>query len=161
MFILKRTTSDDPAFRELIISLDKYLRSRYGQLQDTYDTHNIIDYIATVVIAFVDDKPAGCACFKEHDTNTVEVKRMFVADNQRGKGIASGMMDELEKWAGELGYTTMILELGDNQPEAIKLYKGKGYQVTPNFPPYIGMEKSICMKKSLSTLTETTLAGQH
>jgi putative acetyltransferase len=161
MFIFKRTTSDDPAFRELIIGLDKYLRSRYGQLQDTYDTHNIIDYIGTVVVAFVDAEPAGCACFKEHDQSTVEVKRMFVADNQRGKGIASRMMDELEKWAGELEYTTMILELGDNQPEAIKLYKGKGYQVTPNYPPYIGMEKSICMKKSLLTLTETNVAGQH
>ena len=85
--ILKRTDSSDPDFRLLITLLDKELNERYGELmQSTYDQHNHIIDINTVVIAYSNGEPAGCACFKKYDDTDAEIKRMFVKATERGTG---------------------------------------------------------------------------
>jgi putative acetyltransferase len=159
--VLKRTNSDEPAFRSLIKELDKDLRERYGSMQDSYDGFNKIDYIDTVVIAMVEEIPAGCGCIKKIGDNTVEVKRMFVAANNRGQGIGFAILSELEKWAAELGYSEVVLETARRQPEAIGLYQKKGYQVIPNYGPYVDMAESVCMKKSLPVTKAEKIASQH
>ena len=147
--ILKRTNSDNPEFRSLINLLDQDLNNRYGLLQLAYDEHNQIDFIETVVIAYCDDTAVGCGCFKKFDNESMEIKRMFVNASQRGKGIASAIIKELEHWAIALGYHNAILETGTLQHEAIRLYQRLGYVITANYEPYIDMEFSICMKKTL------------
>jgi GNAT superfamily N-acetyltransferase len=75
---------------------------------------------------------------------------MFVKEDRRGKGIAPTILNELEKWATELGYAACILETGKKQPEAIALYKKGGYQIIPNYGQYHGVDNSVCMRKQLS-----------
>jgi GNAT superfamily N-acetyltransferase len=77
----------------------------------------------------------------------MEVKRMYVLPNNRGKGIATTLLWELEKWALELGYMKCVLETGKRQPEAISLYEKSGYQRIPNYGQYKGVENSICFEK--------------
>lgn len=150
MLTIKRTNSKDPDFHFLVEKLNKDLLDRYGELQVFYNRFNNIDNIPNVVIAYIDNKPAGCGCFKRFDDTSVEVKRMFVDQAERGKGIASAVLQELEKWARELGNTSVVLEHGNNQAEATGLYRKMGYQVIPNYGQYIGMEEtSICMKKTI------------
>jgi len=74
---------------------------------------------------------------------------MFVLPEYRGKGIAISILEGLEKWAKELGFTETVLETGANQPAAINLYKKYGYEIIPNYGQYIGKEASSCMKKAL------------
>ena len=151
MLTLKRTNSTDKDFHFLIVKLDKYLFEQYGKLQEFYGQYNSVENIPTVLIAYVSQQPAGCGCFKKFDESSVEVKRMFVANEHRGKGIGAAILTELEKWAAELGQKATILELGNNQPEAIRLYTKQGYTVIPNYGQYIGMEAtSICLKKELT-----------
>lgn len=148
---IKRTNSSDKDFHSLVEKLNKDLLDRYGELQVFYNQFNKIDNIPNVVIAYMDDEPAGCGCFKKFDDSSVEVKRMFVADEYRGKGIGAAILNELEKWAAELGNKTVVLEMGNKQPEAAVLYKKQGFAVIPNYGQYIGMEEtSICMKKELA-----------
>lgn len=148
---IKRTNSSDKDFHFLVEKLNKDLLDRYGELQVFYNQFNKIDNIPNVVIAYMDDEPAGCGCFKKFDDSSVEVKRMFVADEYRGKGIGAAILNELEKWAAELGNKTVVLEMGNKQPEAAVLYKKQGFAVIPNYGQYIGMEEtSICMKKELA-----------
>ena len=147
--ILKRTDSTDPDFQYLITLLDQNLNERYGDLQATYDTHNVIPYIGTVVLAYRDNQPVGCGCFKAFDGQSVEVKRMFVHPGARGNGVASLILTELEKWAAAEGYTYTVLELGNKQPEAIGLYQKLGYGPIENYGPYIDMPTSICMRKTI------------
>jgi GNAT superfamily N-acetyltransferase len=150
MMILKRTNSNDKDFHLLVEKLNKYLRHLYGALQDFYSQFNKTDNIPNVVVAYWNDEPAGCGCFKKFDDSSVEVKRMFVAEEYRGKGIGTAILNELERWAAESGNKTVVLEMGNRQPEASVLYKKQGYQVIPNYGQYIGMEEtSICMKKEL------------
>jgi len=147
---IKRTNSSDPDFLVLVDRLNKYLLGQYGGLQDFYSQFNKIDNIPNVVLVYENDQPAGCGCFKQFEKDAVEVKRMFVADEQRGKGIGAMVLQELERWAAELGYTRMVLEMGNRQPEAAILYHKLGYSIIPNYGQYIGMEEtSICMEKKL------------
>ncbi|MNY02594.1 Acetyltransferase (GNAT) family protein [compost metagenome] len=73
---------------------------------------------------------------------------MFVLPEARGKGIAYKVLEELETWAKELGYSAYILETGQKMVEAIKLYEKAGYHRIPNYGQYENIESSVCMAKS-------------
>jgi len=148
-FKLKRTNSNNPDFKSLIVLLDQDLHKINGELMLIYSPHNIIEPIETVVIAYMDDTPVGCGCFKKLDANTTEIKRMFVTENQRGKGIASAILTELELWAAEIGYTHSVLETGKRHHEALNLYNRFGYAAIEKYGPYVAIEESICMGKRL------------
>jgi len=146
---LKHTNSTDPDFRVLITELDAELRATYDELMNTYDQHNVIEEIDTVVIAYVDSLPAGCGCFKAFDKQAAEVKRMYVRPQYRGMGISAMVLKELEAWASSLGYIRMILETGEKQLAAISLYQKGGYLKSDNYGPYIGLKTSLCYSKTL------------
>jgi putative acetyltransferase len=146
---LKRTTSSNPDFRPLTILLDKELCEQYGDLQSEYDRYNQIIDIDTVVIAYRNGIAVGCGCFKQLDDTAAELKRMYVKKEERGRGIASAILSELELWAKGSGFTYSILETGTKQREAIALYQKIGYAIIPNYGQYSAMETSICMRKEL------------
>lgn len=101
-------------------------------------------------MAYDQDQAAGCGAFKYYDTDTVEIKRMYVPVSMRGRRIAVRVLDELEAWARELGYSKTILETGFKQVEAIRLYEKCGYERIPNYGQYIESESSICFTKNLN-----------
>ena len=129
---LQRTTSDHADFRKLIEALDEDLYQRNGEAQLKYRQYNHVDMIKHVVVIYADGRPVGCGAFKKYDTNTVEIKRMFVFPEMRGKQLAAKILQELEKWAIEEGYSKAVLETGHKQNEAIRLYTAAGYLQTDN-----------------------------
>ena len=149
MLTLKRTTSTDPDFIELVKHLDHELAERDGDEHPFYDQFNKIDKIRHAVVAYEDGKAVSCGAIKEYDTEAMEVKRMYTLPEYRRKGLAAMVLSDLEKWASELAYKRCVLETGKRQPEAIKLYEKNGYQVTPNYGQYIGIENSVCFEKPL------------
>jgi len=144
-----RTTSENTDFRNLIQALDEDLYLRNGEAQLQYRQYNQVDQIDHVVVVYFEEKPVGCGCFKKFDDKTVEMKRMFVLAEMRGKQLAAQMLQELEKWAVEEGNTAAVLETGYRQVEAIRLYTVAGYSLIANYGQYIGMEESICYRKEL------------
>ncbi len=144
-----RTESSDPDFPLLVALLNLELRERYGEAQAAYDKFNQVSNLDTVVIAYVNEAPSGCGCFKRIDEHTVEIKRMFVKPSERNMGIASGVLNELEVWAKEDGFSSIILETANKQHEAIAFYLRKGYAIIRNYGPYVGMETSVCFGKKL------------
>lgn len=150
MLSLKRTDSTDKDFHLLVAKLDKDLLDRYDELQLFYRQFNKIENNTTVIVAYAEGAPAGCGCIKAFDKETVEIKRMYVTVEQRGKGIGAAILRELENWAAELNYKYAVLETGDKQPEAVHLYEKAGYGAIPNYGQYAGVTTSICMKKVLA-----------
>jgi GNAT superfamily N-acetyltransferase len=150
MIYLTRTNSANNDFIDLVKSLDADLAIRDGDDHPFYDQFNKIDSIKYVIIAYDENSTAiGCGAIKQFDPNAMEVKRMFVLLEERGKGIAGKILKELEIWATELGNTKCILETGIKQPEAISLYKKSGYRFIDNYGQYAGVENSICFEKLL------------
>ena len=147
---LVRTTSENPDFQQLVALLDQDLAERDGAEHAFYAQFNKVAAIKHVVVAYDNDAPVGCGAFKEFDAGSVEIKRMFVQPAHRGQGIAQAVLAELERWAGELGYASCVLETGKKQPEAIALYERSGYAYIPNYGQYVGVENSVCLQKALS-----------
>jgi putative acetyltransferase len=144
-----RTDSKNTDFQKLVKKLDADLSARDGKEHSFYAQFNKIDSIKYAIIAYKDNMPIGSGAIKEFSEAVMEVKRMYVIENYRGKGIASVVLNELEKWAKELGYKKCILETGKRQPEAISLYLKKGYSTIPNYGQYKNVENSICFEKKL------------
>lgn len=136
-------------FCALTQALDAELNARYGKEQTLYDKHNVIDPIETALVGYEDGLPVACGCFKKIDNTTVEIKRMFVLPAYRRRGFSSQILGELEAWAVKCSFAHAQLETGKAQPEAIALYTKIGYEVIPNYAPYVGMENSVCMHKAL------------
>lgn len=144
-----RTNSENIDFIQLVSELDKLLAEMNDREHDYYNQFNRIDTIKHVVLVYLDDEAVSCGAIKEYDSDTIEVKRMFTINEFRGKGFASQVLNELESWAKELGYAKCILETGKKLPDAVNLYRKKGYNQIQNFNQYINMENSICFQKTL------------
>ena len=149
MLTLKRTTSTDPDFIELVKHLDHELAERDGDEHPFYDQFNKIDKIRYVVVCYNNDLAVACGAIKEYAPGVMEIKRMFSHRHVRGKGVATMVLQELETWAKELGYKKCILETGIRQPDAIRLYQKNGFQSIPNFGQYVGVKNSVCFEKQL------------
>ena len=146
---LIRTDSDNKDFIRLVKFLDDYLAEQDGDEHAFYAQFNKLDNIKYVIVAYEDGMAVGCGAIKEFSPDTMEIKRMYTSPENRGKGIASLILAELEKWAAELSYAKCILETGLRQPEAIALYKKNGYVLIPNYGQYAGIENSLCFGKNL------------
>ena len=149
MLKIIRTDSGNEDFWQLVPILDKELAILDGEDAEYYAQFNKTETIPHVVVAYHNGIPVGCGAIRAYEGDTAEIKRMFVLRPYRRKGIAEKVLHELEAWAGELSYATLILETGVVQPEAIALYQKNGYQVIPNYGQYAGMPKSVCMQKTI------------
>jgi putative acetyltransferase len=146
---LNRTNSDNKDFRALIGLLDLELSLLYDDMPSKCYPYNVVDTTDTVVVAYQDAIPVGCGCFKFFDMKTIEIKRLFVKPEYRGQGMAKLVLQELERWALESGYSTAVLEIGIKQTDALQFYNHLGYENIDNYGRYLGNENSVCLSKSL------------
>lgn len=138
-------------FMELCHELDDFLNELVGGEENRaeYIPYNQLDDIHNVIVAYDDDIPVGSVSFKKYDDECAEVKRVFVKEEYRNKGIANELMELLENTAREQGYRYLILGSGAPLVAAMALYRKIGYKVIPNYGQYREMPNSICMKKEL------------
>ncbi|MFI6371262.1 GNAT family N-acetyltransferase [Streptomyces sp. NPDC050546] len=102
------------------------------------------------------DSPVASGGWRSQDANDegnldgdAELKRMYVVEQLRGRGLARRILAALEEDARAAGRTRMVLETGTKQPEAIALYTSSGYEPCGKFGYYRHYESSRCFAKSL------------
>lgn len=145
-----RTNAGHVDFIALVKKLDEELTIIDGDEHAFYDQYNKIHDIKYAVVLYFNEIPVSCGAIKEFTADSVEVKRMYTLPEQRGKGFAVQVLNELEKWAAELGYKKCILETGKRQTDAVRLYEKSGYEQMENYGQYAGVENSICFEKILT-----------
>lgn len=91
----------------------------------------------------------ACGAIKRLDAHSAEIKRMYTRPEARGRGLGRAILLELIARGRELGYARLVLETGDQQPEAIQLYESAGFTRIPNFGYYVGVENSLCYEFAL------------
>jgi putative acetyltransferase len=106
----------------------------------------------TVFVARLDGRALGIAALVLGDAGA-ELKRMFVHEDARGKGVARGLLAAVEDAAVAAGVDELRLETGPLQHAAIALYERAGYARIPNFGPYVGDGFSVCYAKRLPVPT--------
>jgi GNAT superfamily N-acetyltransferase len=76
----------------------------------------------------------GLRSISDPDSHFAEVKRLWVRPDLRREGIGLRLMNEIESHARELGFTTLFLETGPAQPEALALYPSHGWTKIEQYP---------------------------
>lgn len=148
----KRTDGKDKDFIENCRLLDMDLDRRVGKKikRDKYKKFNRIDEIQQAIVVYEGNKAVGGGAIRRYNDEDIELKRVFVHAEYQGQGIGSKLVSLLIEWAEELGYQRMILETGELLAESCAVYKKLGFQVIPNYGPYVDMEESLCMAKELN-----------
>lgn len=159
MTTFERVEYADPRAVALRATMDEEMNERYGMTHiDAAHSARINealhvdpDSVAATVLAISDGgTPTGHAALRPHGDDGWEVKRVIVLAEARGEGVGHGLMSHLEEIARDAGVTRLILQTGDRQPEAVRLYERLGYLPIPVYAPYDAvMPQSLCFAKSL------------
>jgi GNAT superfamily N-acetyltransferase len=129
---------DDDAVQRLAAAQQAEVRARYDGKGEPGTPPSAAD-ISVVLLARDDDGTAlGCGALRRLGNGVAEIKRMYVAPAARGRGIATALLAALEDTARDRGWTTLRLETGPRQPEAIGLYSRAGYRPIEAFGAYAG-----------------------
>jgi putative acetyltransferase len=106
-----------------------------------------------LVIARVGGRPAGSGALMAHapvdGLRALEVKRMLVRPQFRGRGIARLVLQRLEAIAREKGAQKLVLMCGPRQPEALRLYETCGYSQRSAYGKHEDHPLSIFFEKHL------------
>jgi GNAT superfamily N-acetyltransferase len=108
--------------------------------------------VATVLVFDAgSDTPIGHAGLRPHGMGgALEVKKVIVDPDHRGRGISRTLMLELERVAREFGAPSLVLQTGDRQVAAIGLYGSVGYRLIPPYAPFELMSNALCYEKVLA-----------
>ena len=129
---------DDPVVQQLTTAQQAELRGRYGPDSEPGVPPSAAD-VAVVLVATDDDGiPVGCGALRPLGADSAEIKRMYVVPGARGRGLSRTVLAGLEAEALARGWTTLRLETGPAQPEAVALYTAAGYRPTRAFGHYVG-----------------------
>jgi GNAT superfamily N-acetyltransferase len=141
---------DDPDAAVLVAALLEDLAERYGG-RDAFhpDPRSLAPPDGVFVLARLDGVPVGCGGFRRFADGVAEIKRMYVAPEARRGGVATAVLEDLETRARALGYRSIRLETGTNQPEAMALYQRAGYQAMLPYGHYRDSPMSRCFEKDL------------
>ena len=141
---------DDPAGAALRTAQRAELDERYGS-----DDHepgsapSAADIDVFLVARSADGRVVGCGALRRLDDTSAEVKRMYVEPPCRGSGVAKALLRALEEMARTRGWSTVRLETGPAQPDAIRFYEREGYRPIPRYGVYIGSGLSLCYERAL------------
>lgn len=85
------------------------------------------------LVARLHGEPVGCAGLKLPADAAAEIKRMWVAPQARGLGLARRLLTEIESRTAALGRDVVRLETNKTLTEAIKLYRSAGFVEIPAY----------------------------
>lgn len=80
------------------------------------------------LIARLEGRAVGCGALRALDARTGEIKRMWIAPEARGRGLARQLLEALEAQARSLGLARVRLDTNRALTEAQALYRKAGYR---------------------------------
>jgi GNAT superfamily N-acetyltransferase len=142
---------DSPAARQLIDSVQAEYVVRYGGPDEApVEPAEFAPPEGRFLVGYLDAVPVAMGGVRRIDDEDIEIKRMYVEPQARGRGLARVVLAALEGRARALGGRRVVLETGTRQPEAMRLYETSGYERIDGFGYYAGRELSVSYGKQLS-----------
>jgi putative acetyltransferase len=151
MITLQIEKPDKQAIIELIRQLDEYLESLYPpESNHLLDIQTLMGENIIFLTAKDGERYVGCGALRLFKGQYAEIKRMYVLPAERGKGIASRLLNELERLALESGLRILRLETGIHQAEALNLYERFGFYKIEPFGEYAADPLSLYFEKYIA-----------
>lgn len=139
----------DPRALDLLAQSDAFHAALYpAESNHLVDPADLQPPAVHFLGAFEGDTLLGCGAFKRLD-GYAEVKRVFVPEAGRGRGVARQLMDALEAQMRAEGFALARLETGIHQPAALALYRARGYVERGPFGDYQPDPLSLFLEKAL------------
>jgi uncharacterized protein YhfF/GNAT superfamily N-acetyltransferase len=104
----------------------------------------------TYVIAYDGAVPIASGALRPLDSATVEVRRVYVSQTYRRRGVARRVLAALESEAAQRGYDVMRLETGDRQQVTMALYEACGFVRIAPFGEHVDDPTSVCFEKPIA-----------
>jgi len=154
--VIEEVAAATEEVRALIGELDRVLSEGYPPEQrhalslDAIFQPHIRFFLARLGTAAVGC--GGVALFPDF----AEVKRMYVREAARGRGVAEALLAGIEKEVRGAGLAVLRLETGTKQVAAIRLYSRVGFETCPPFGTYAAMPPraiatSVFFEKQIAT----------
>lgn len=141
---------DSPDVIDLLRMSDEYMANLYpAESNHLLDVDELKKLNAILFIARQGEQVPGCGCLVIHSAEYAEVKRMYVDETGRGKGIGKLLLDAIIERAKQRGVKLLRLETGIYQPEAKGLYEKYGFYEIGPFGNYKPDPLSLFMEKQL------------
>jgi len=133
---IEAASAPTPEIRALISELEAVLAAEYApEQQHGLPLEAIFQPHIRFFLARLGSAAVGCggvALFSDF----AEVKRMYVRNAARGRGVAQAILARIEAEVRGAGLCLLRLETGQRQQAAIKLYMQAGFRRCPAFGAY-------------------------
>jgi len=141
---------DSPEVQALIAASDAYYIDLYPAESNHLESSEDLKKPNVILLGCrIDGELVASAAAKilRDDVEYAEIKRLFVLDRHRGRGLSNEIMCHLETELQNRGISLFRLETGIKQPEALGLYRKIGYRECAPFGSYVADPLSVFMEK--------------
>lgn len=142
MNIIPAKTTDESVLH-LFSEHDDYMIDFLGDDKKYYTRYSESENIEAVWVMVEDDISAGCIAYRKKEEGIGEVKRLFLEERYRGRGIAGELLKTVENYAKEQGCRKLFLDTRITLEPAVSLYRAFGFEVVFQQGLYVQMEKNI------------------
>lgn len=120
------------------LSIDLSFQNFDQEMADLPKMYNVQD--GGLFIAYEEDQPVGVVGLRRLSATEAEVKRMFVKEEVRGKGIGKMLLQTCIASARTMNYKLIRLDTGSSMKAAVGLYTAHGFKEIPayRFNPHEG-----------------------
>ena len=147
MVELREVAWDHPDSEQLRGAQQAEIAIRYGTPDSEPGPKPSAGDITVFFVAYDGEEAVGCGGLRSLDELHGEIKRMYVVPHRRGSGVSTAILAHLEAEAQRRGWQRLVLETGEEQPDAVRFYEREGYTSIPRFGYYADSELSLCYEK--------------
>jgi GNAT superfamily N-acetyltransferase len=148
---IERRSYTDPDVRRLVAEVqEEYVRRYGGPDAAAVDPGEFDPPDGLFLVGLLDGIPVATGGWRRIGAGTAEIKRMYVSEAARRRGLARALLTELERTAGAAGFAELVLNTGPEQPEAVALYESSGYAPAPPFGYYARFPRALFYAKRLA-----------
>ena len=151
---------DHPVAQYLVEQVQQEYVTRYGGRDAAaVEPGEFLAPRGLFLVAEVDGVPAGCGAWRALSPDVAEIKRVYVEPGFRRLGLAQLIVAELEDGAARAGHGSVVLNTGQEQPEALALYANLGYRPVDSYGIYACAPGAVFLGKQLAGSADAVEEG--
>jgi GNAT superfamily N-acetyltransferase len=151
---LRAVPYDDPLAQYLVEQVQQEYVERYGDRDAAVvEPAEFLPPAGAFLVAEVGGVPAGCGAWRALPSAEAEIKRVYVEPAFRRQGLAQLIVAALEDGAARAGHRSIVLNTGQQQPEALALYARLGYSSVPGYGIYACAPDAVFLGKALDAVS--------